>query len=113
MQDLAAEDRIPAPAPFLALEYHKGLTLPTLLQQDAFIPMETTTAGKNDLEQRNSTLESDFISTRRYFRAIIGDVGPRKLYSGCNSLLPMQHGIALKGCSSGGLHSVMISTVAC
>lgn len=68
--------------------------------------------GKNDLEQRNPTLESDFISTWMYFRTIIGD-GPRKLSSGCNSLLPTQHGIALKRCSSGGLHSVIFSTVAC
>lgn len=74
--------------------------------------METTTAGKNDLEQRNSTLESDFISWM-YFKTIIGGVGPRKLYSECNFLLPIQHGMALKGCSSGALHSVIISTVAC
>lgn len=59
-------------------------------------PMGTTTAGKNDLEQRNSTLESDFISWM-YFKTIIGDVGPRNLYSGCNFLLPIQHGMALKG----------------
>lgn len=60
--------------------------------------------------KNGKTLESEFISTWMYFRTFIGDFGPRKLSSGRNALLPMEHGISLKGCSSGGLHRVMSGT---
>lgn len=98
------------PPIFLRSIGRKGINFADFITPLYVSPMETTTGGKNDLEQWNSTLKSDFISTRIYFITIIG---PRKLYSGCDSLLPKPHEIALKGFSSGGFHSFMISNVAC